>query len=99
MTDRAKSKTKTSRASSTKSKASKAKPPGSASPGATRVRKHRERMKALGLKPVLLWLPDVNSPEFKAEVAEAIAAIHASEDEKLILKELEAAFEDIEGWI
>ena len=26
-------------------------------------------MKALGLKPVTLWLPDVNSPEFKAQIA------------------------------
>ncbi len=95
MTDRGKSKTKTS---GTKFSGAKSGSKSSDSAGAIRVRKHREKMKALGLKPVLLWLPDVDSPKFKAEVAEAIAAINASEDEKIILKELEAALEDIEGW-
>jgi hypothetical protein len=56
--------------------------------GAERVRRHREKMKAMGLKPVTLWLPDVNSPEFKAQIARDIAAINASADEKVILEEL-----------
>jgi|UniRef100_Q07HE1 hypothetical protein len=67
-------------------KSSKATKPRSA--GAERVRRHREKMKALGLKPVTLWLPDVNSPEFKAQIARDIAAINASADEKAILEEL-----------
>jgi len=29
---------------------------------AKRVRKHREKMKASGLKPVTIWVPDVNAP-------------------------------------
>lgn len=96
MTDHAKS----SGAKSSGAKASGAKSgsKSSASAGATRVRKHREKMKALGLKPVLLWLPDVNTPEFKAQVARDIAAINASADEKQILEELSATLEDIEGW-
>ncbi len=36
--------------------------------GASRVRKHRAKMKALGLKPVTLWLPDTSTPEYKAQV-------------------------------
>ena len=32
-----------------------------------KVRKHRERLRAAGLRPVQFWLPDVNSPEFIAE--------------------------------
>lgn len=39
----------------------------SRSSGAKRVRAYRERMKALGLKPKVLWVPDVNSPEFIAQ--------------------------------
>jgi hypothetical protein len=66
------------------------------SEAAQRVRKHREKMKAMGLKPVTLWLPDVNSPEFKAQVARAIKAINASEDEKVILEELSHI--EIDGW-
>jgi hypothetical protein len=63
---------------------------------AKRVRKHREKMKAMGLKPVTLWVPDVNSPEFKAQVARDIAAINASADEKVILEELSNI--EIDGW-
>ena len=64
--------------------------------GAERVRKHREKMKAAGLKPVTIWLPDVNSPEFGAEIDRDIAAISASNDEKQILEELSGI--EIDGW-
>jgi hypothetical protein len=66
------------------------------SDGAKRVRKHRDKMKAAGLKPVTIWVPDVNAPEFKAQVAREIAAINASADEKVILDELSGI--EIEGW-
>jgi hypothetical protein len=64
--------------------------------GAKRVRKHREKMKAAGLKPVTIWVPDVNTPEFKARVAREIKLINASADEKAILEELSNI--EIEGW-
>jgi hypothetical protein len=64
--------------------------------GAKRVRKHREKMKAAGLKPVTIWVPDVNAPGFKEEIARAIEIIKNSTDEKAILEELSDV--DIEGW-
>jgi hypothetical protein len=64
--------------------------------GAERVRKHREKMKAAGLKPVTIWVPDVNLPEFKEQIAREIAAINASADEKQILDELSGI--EIDGW-
>ena len=64
--------------------------------GAERIRKHREKMKAAGLKPVTIWVPDVNSPEFKAQIAREIAVINASDSEKEILRELSDI--DTEGW-
>ena len=64
--------------------------------GAKRVRKHREKMKAAGLKPVTIWVPDVNAPGYAQEVADAIAIINASADEKVILEELSNI--EIEGW-
>ena len=64
--------------------------------GAERVRKHREKMKAAGLRPVTIWVPDVNTPAFKAQVARDIAAINASADEKVILDELASI--EIDGW-
>ena len=66
------------------------------SDGAKRVRKHREKMKAAGLKPVTIWVPDVKAPGFKEQVAWEIAAINASADEKVILEELSGI--EIEGW-
>jgi len=64
--------------------------------GAKRVQKHRDKMKAAGLKPVTIWVPDMNAPEYAEKVAEAIAIINASEDEKRILEELSDV--EIEGW-
>jgi len=32
-----------------------------------RVRKHRDALRALGLRPVTRWVPDTRSPEFQAE--------------------------------
>jgi hypothetical protein len=63
---------------------------------ANRVRKHREKMKAAGLKPVTIWVPDVNAPGFKEEIARAIEIIKNSTGEKAILEELSDI--DIEGW-
>jgi Protein of unknown function (DUF3018) len=64
--------------------------------GAERVQKHRDKMKAAGLKPVTIWVPDVNAPGYAQEVAEAIALIKASKDEKIILQELSNV--EIDGW-
>ena len=61
-----------------------------------RTRKYRDKMKAAGLKPVTIWVPDVNAPGYAQEVAEAIAIINASADERLILGQL--ANIEIEGW-
>ena len=39
---------------------------------AKRVQKHRDKMKAAGLKPVTIWVPDVNAPGFKEKLAREI---------------------------
>ena len=61
-----------------------------------RVRKYREKMKAAGLKPVTMWVQDVNVPGFAEQLARDIEIINNSPDEKLILKELSGV--EIEGW-
>ena len=38
-----------------------------ASPSRDKVRNHRARMKAKGMKLVQYWVPDVTSPEFKEQ--------------------------------
>jgi hypothetical protein len=44
-----------------------------------RVRSHRARLRAQGLRPVQIWVPDVRSPEFVAEAHRQSAAVAASE--------------------
>lgn len=44
-----------------------------------RVREHRQRLRAQGLRPVQIWVPDVRAPEFIAEAHRQSAAIAASE--------------------
>ncbi|MBB5049798.1 hypothetical protein HNR60_004582 [Rhodopseudomonas rhenobacensis] len=77
----------------------KAKPTDAAkrSDAAKRVRKHRDKMKAMGLKPVTLWVPDVHSPEFKAEIKRQCLLLKDDPHEQEILAELEHWF-DPEGW-
>jgi hypothetical protein len=45
-------------------------------------------MKAAGLKPVTLWVQDVNAPGFAELLARDIEMINNSADEKRILREL-----------
>ncbi|NYI69121.1 antitoxin MazE family protein [Spelaeicoccus albus] len=46
-----------------------------------RVREYRRRLRAQGLRPVQIWVPDVRAPEFVAEAHRQSAAIAASERE------------------
>ena len=62
-----------------------------------RVAAYRQRMRASGLRPVQLWVPDVRAPEF-ADVArrecEAINATDPQEDIFEFLEETAAAWDD-----
>ena len=61
-----------------------------------RVQKYRNKMKAAGLKPVTIWVPDVNAPGYAEQLARDIELINNSPDEKLILEQL--SYIEIEGW-
>lgn len=43
-----------------------------------RVTDHRRRLRAQGLRPVQIWVPDVRSPEFSREAHRQAAAVAAS---------------------
>ncbi len=43
-----------------------------------RVREHRRRLRAQGLRPVQIWVPDVRSPEFADEAHRQSAAVATS---------------------
>ncbi|MGQ0629552.1 MAG: antitoxin MazE family protein [Sporichthyaceae bacterium] len=46
-----------------------------------RVREHRARQRAQGLRPVQIWVPDVRAPGFLAEARRQSAAVAAAEGE------------------
>ncbi|MFZ2526298.1 MAG: antitoxin MazE family protein [Rhodococcus sp. (in: high G+C Gram-positive bacteria)] len=46
-----------------------------------RVAEHRRRLRAQGLRPVQIWVPDVRAAEFVAEAHRQSAAVAAGEHE------------------
>jgi len=57
-------------------------------PSRTKVRAHRERLRAQGLRPIQIWVPDVRSSSFRSEAHRQSAAVaasaHAREDQAFI---------------
>lgn len=43
-----------------------------------KVRAHRERLRRQGLRPIQIWVPDVRSPEFRAEAHRQSTAVARS---------------------
>jgi Antitoxin MazE-like len=48
-------------------------------PSRDRVRDHRNRLREQGLRPIQIWVPDVNAPTFAAEAHRQSAAVAANE--------------------
>jgi len=46
-----------------------------------KVREHRARLRAQGLRPIQIWVPDVRAPGFRAEAHRQSAAVAASVNE------------------
>lgn len=65
--------------------------------GAKRVRKHREKMKAAGLKPVTIWVPDVNAPGYREDIRRQCELINASVDSAIVLEGM-LAIADFSDW-
>ena len=53
-----------------------------------KVRAHRDRLRAQGLRPIQIWVPDTRSPEFAAEARRQSLLVasspHSTEDQALI---------------
>jgi hypothetical protein len=47
-------------------------------PAAEKVRAHRARLRAQGLRPIQIWVPDVRSPTFRAEAHTQSLAVASS---------------------
>jgi hypothetical protein len=57
-------------------------------PSRVKVREHRERLRAQGLRPIQIWVPDVRARAFRAEAHRQSLAVaasaHAAEDQAFI---------------
>ena len=53
-----------------------------------KVRRHRERLRRQGLRPIQIWVPDVRAPAFKAEAHRQSLVVarssRAEEDQQFI---------------
>ena len=63
----------------------------------TRVQKHRPSLKARGMRPVQLWVPDTRSADFAAECRRQSALLDADPHEREILDWIEQVA-DKDGW-
>jgi Protein of unknown function (DUF3018) len=57
-------------------------------PSRTKVREHRERLRAQGLRPIQIWVPDMRDPAFLAQAHRQSLAVaaspHAHDDQAFI---------------
>jgi len=58
----------------------------------TKMQAYRDRLRAQGLKPVQLWVPDVDAPGFQAEINRQLALLDPV-DEAEVMAFIEAVAE------
>ena len=51
---------------------------GSARSSREKVRRHRERLRRQGLRPIQIWVPDVRAPSFRSQAHRQSAAVGES---------------------
>ena len=53
--------------------------PSRPKPSRVKVREHRERLRAQGLRPIQIWVPDIRSASFKSEAHRQSLAVAMSD--------------------
>ena len=70
-------------------------------PTAERVQKHRQALRAAGLRPVQIWVPDTRRPGFAEECRRQsllVAADAAARADEVALHALLDQVADTDGW-
>lgn len=63
-----------------------------------RVRKRRENLRAAGLRPLQIWVPDIRKPGFADECRrQALVVAHADTADEQLMDFIEAAFSDLDA--
>ncbi len=55
-----------------------------------RVRKHRESLRAQGLRPIQIWVPDTRQPGFAEKVCRQCLAVNDPEHDKEVFDFMDA---------
>lgn len=58
-----------------------------------KVREHRQRLRAQGMRPIQIWVPDVRSPKFAAEARRQCLLANASTEEAEIQAFIDSVYE------
>ena len=68
-------------------------------PVKVRVQKHRNALRRAGLRPVQIWVPDTQQPDFAEECRrQSRLAAQADMADTDLLHFMDAALADVEGW-
>jgi hypothetical protein len=62
------------------------------------VRKHREALRARGLRPIQIWIPDTRKPGFAEEAHRQCLALENDPQEKEVMDWLDQV-RDTTGWV
>ena len=58
-----------------------------------KVREHRQRLRAQGMRPIQIWVPDVHAPEFAAEARRQSLLVAQSPEEAEIQAFIDSVYE------
>jgi hypothetical protein len=64
-----------------------------------RIARHRAAQRQRGLRPVVLWLPDVNDPAYQARLADECRRLaHLTTEEEAMADDFAKLAARTEGW-
>lgn len=65
-----------------------------------RVQRHRETLRAAGLRPVQIWVPDTRRPGFEEECRrQSLLVAQADQADPSIGQVMDETLVDVEGWV
>lgn len=65
----------------------------------SRVQKHRDALRAAGLRPVQIWVPDTRRPDFAQECRrQSLLAANADAANADLQRFMDEALVDVDGW-
>ncbi len=63
------------------------------------VKKHRDKLREAGLRPIQIWVPDTRKDGFRAQCREqSLRVAEADARDETLNKLLDTACQDIDGW-